>query len=51
LYDDAQLRTLPLKSLSIYLFFSILTTTLKRFYFGRLAANLTENDGDHNRRL
>jgi hypothetical protein len=27
LYGDTQLRTLPLKSLSIYLFFSILTTT------------------------
>jgi uncharacterized protein len=33
LYGDTQLLSLPLKSHSIYLFFSILTTTSKSFYF------------------
>jgi len=47
LYCDAQLRNLPLKSPSIYLFFSILTTTRKRFYFGRFAVNLIWSNGDH----
>ena len=36
LYGDAQLRTLPLKSLCIYLFFLILTTTPKRLLFWAL---------------